>query len=111
KVSFIEPDEMASGDLSKYNVIVTGVRAYERRDDLRAYNQRLFDYANRRGIVVIQYNKMEFNAEDYGPYPAKVSSNRVSDELVPVKILAPADPVFNFPNKIGDATWANWTQE
>jgi hypothetical protein len=35
----------------------------------------------------------------------------VSDELVPVKVLVPADPIFNFPNKIGEATWANWTQE
>lgn len=111
KVSFIEPDEMASGNLSKYDVIVTGVRAYERRADLRAYNQRLLDYANRGGVVVVQYNKMEFNQSDYGPFMAKVSSNRVSDELVPVKIMAPQDPVFNFPNKIGPATWANWTQE
>lgn len=111
KVSFIEPDEMASGDLSKYNVIVTGVRAYERRADLRAYNKRLLEYANRGGIVIVQYNKMEFNQADYGPYMAKVSGNRVSDETVPVKILVPADPVFNYPNKIGNKTWANWTQE
>ncbi len=45
-VVFIEPDELAWGDLSKYDVIVTGVRAYERRADLRAYNRRLLDYAN-----------------------------------------------------------------
>ena len=111
KVSFIEPDEMASGDLSKYNVIVTGVRAYERRGDLRAYNKRLLEYADRGGIVIVQYNKMEFNQADYGPWMAKVSGNRVSDETVPVKILVPNDPVFNYPNKIGDKTWANWTQE
>jgi hypothetical protein len=40
-----------------------------------------------------------------------VSGNRVSDELVPVKVLIPAHPVFNFPNKIGDKTWAGWVQE
>ena len=59
----------------------------------------------------MQYNKTEFNQAEYGPYPAKVSGNRVSDELVPVKILASADPVFNFPNKIGPSAWANWVQE
>jgi LmbE family N-acetylglucosaminyl deacetylase len=111
KVTYIDEDELAWGDLSKHDVIVTGVRAYERRADLRAYNRRLLDYVNRGGTLVVQYNKMEFNQAQYGPYPVKVSGNRVSDEFVPVKILAPADPVFNFPNKIGTATWAGWVQE
>lgn len=111
KVSFIDEDELAWGDLSKHDVIITGVRAYERRDDLRAYNRRLLDYVSRGGTVIVQYNKTEFNQAEYGPYPAKVSNNRVSDESVPVKILAPADPVFNSPNKIGPAAWAGWVQE
>ncbi len=111
KVSLIEPDELAGGDLSKYSVIITGVRAYERRGDLRAYNKRLLEYADRGGTVIVQYNKFEFNQGEYGPYPVKVSGNRVSDESVPVKILTPSHPVFNYPNKIGATTWANWTQE
>ncbi|HXE63603.1 MAG TPA: NEW3 domain-containing protein, partial [Bryobacteraceae bacterium] len=111
KVSFIDTDELAFGDLSKYNVIITGVRAYERRDDLRAYNRRLLDYVERGGTAIIQYNKMEFNRAEYGPWHARVSSNRITDEKAPVDIRTPDDPVFNFPNKIGPATWANWTQE
>ena len=103
KVSYIDQDELAWGDLSKHDVIMTGVRAYERRADLRAYNRRLLDYVERGGTVIVQYNKMEFNQGEYGPYPAKVSGNRVCDETVPVKVLVPADPVFNFPNKIGPA--------
>jgi len=111
KLTFIEQDELAWGDLSKYDVIVTGVRAYERRADLRAYNQRLLDYAAHGGTVIVQYNKMEFNREDYGPYPAKVSGNRVADETVPVKVLVPEHPLFNYPNKIGPAAWDGWVQE
>jgi len=111
KLSMITPDELAWGDLSHYNVIMTGVRAYERRADLRAYNRRLLDYVERGGTVIVQYNKMEFNQAEYGPFPAKVSSNRVCDELVPVNMLAPTHPVFNFPNKIGAKTWENWVQE
>jgi len=111
KLHFIDQDELAWGDLSKYSVILTGVRAYEKRADLRVYNHRLLEYAERGGTVIVQYNKMEFNRSDYGPFPAKVSGNRICDETVPVKILAPADAVFNKPNKIGDAAWANWVQE
>jgi len=111
KLTFIDQDELAWGDLSKYNVIVTGVRAYERRADLRAYNRRLLQYAEQGGTVVVQYNKFEFNQSQYGPYPASVSGNRVSDESVPVKMLVPDHPAFNDPNKVGPATWANWVQE
>ncbi len=111
KLTFIDQDELAWGDLSRYSVIVTGVRAYERRADLRAYNRRLLDYAAQGGTVIVQYNKFEFNRSQYGPYPALVSGNRVSDESAPVKILDPANPVFNYPNKVGPATWANWVQE
>jgi hypothetical protein len=111
KLSFIDEAELAWGDLSKHDVIVTGVRAYERRGDLRAYNRRLLDYVQKGGTVIVQYNKTEFNREEYGPYPAKVSSNRITDETAPVKVLVPNDPVFTFPNRIGPATWANWVQE
>jgi hypothetical protein len=111
KVEFIEQDELAWGDLSRYDVIITGVRAYERRGDLRAYNRRLLDYADRGGTVIVQYNKFEFNQRQFGPFPASVSGNRVSDENAPVKVLVPSHPVFNTPNKIGPATWAHWVQE
>jgi len=111
RLTFIDQDDLAWGDLSKYDVIVTGVRAYERRADLRAYNRRLLDYVEKGGTVIVQYNKFEFNQSQYGPYPAQVSGNRVSDENVPVRVLVPNDPVFTFPNRIGPATWANWAQE
>jgi hypothetical protein len=111
RVSFIEADELAWGNLSRYDAIVTGVRAYERRADLRAYNRRLLDYAERGGTVIVQYNKTEFNQAEYGPYPAAVSGNRVADETVPVKVLAPNDPLFHVPNQIGPATWGGWVQE
>jgi LmbE family N-acetylglucosaminyl deacetylase len=111
KLSMITPDELAWGDLSKYNVIMTGVRAYERRADLRAYNQRLLDYARAGGTVIVQYNKFEFNDAQYGPYPAKVGRERVTDENAEMKLVDPAHRVFNSPNKIGRADWANWVQE
>jgi hypothetical protein len=111
RVVFIDADELAWGDLSKYDVIMTGVRAYERRADLRAYNRRLLDYVQRGGTVLVQYNKMEFNQQQYGPWPAKVSTNRVSDEDVPVKVLEKEDPVFTRPNRVTDQTWKGWVQE
>jgi LmbE family N-acetylglucosaminyl deacetylase len=111
EVHAIEPGELASGDLSKYDVIVTGVRAYERRPDLRASNHRLLEYVERGGTVLVNYNKQEFNQAPYGPYPVKVGTDRVTDENAPIEILTPTHPVFNTPNKIGPETWAGWVQE
>ena len=111
KLSMIGPDELAWGDLNKYDVIVTGVRAYERRADLRAYNHRLLDYARAGGTVIVQYNKFEFNDAQYGPYPARVGRERVTDENAEVRVLAPGHPVLTSPNAIGRADWAGWVQE
>ena len=111
KVELITSDDLAWGDLSRFDAIVTGVRAYERRDDLRANNSRLLDYVSNGGTLIVQYNKFEFNDAQYGPYPAKVSSNRVTDEHAPVQILDPHNPIFTTPNEIGAEAWQNWVQE
>jgi len=111
KIALISADELAWGDLSQYSVIMTGVRAYERRSDLRAYNHRLIEYARAGGTVIVNYNKFEFNEAQYGPFPARVSSTRVTDENAPVRVLQPQHPIFNTPNKLTDADWQNWVQE
>jgi LmbE family N-acetylglucosaminyl deacetylase len=111
RVVMITPDDLAWGDLSRYDVIMTGVRAYERRADLRAYNHRLIEYARTGHTVIVQYNKFEFNDAQYGPYPARVGRDRVTDENAELKLLAPQHPVFNTPNAIGRADWTSWVQE
>jgi LmbE family N-acetylglucosaminyl deacetylase len=111
RVVMLDEVMLAAGDLSRFDAIVTGVRAYERRPDLRAYNHRLLEYAERGGTVIVQYNKFEFNQAQYAPYPAKVSSNRVTDEHSPVTVLEPEHPLFNRPNRITDAAWNGWVQE
>jgi hypothetical protein len=110
-LTLIDPDELAWGDLSTYQTIITGVRAYERRADLRANNHRLLQYVENGGTAIVQYNKMEFNQAQYGPYPAQVSSNRITDERAPVKVLAPTHQVFTWPNRIDAAAWQAWVQE
>jgi LmbE family N-acetylglucosaminyl deacetylase len=110
-VHLIGASELASGDLSKYDVIVTGVRAYERRPDLRANNHRLLAYVQNGGILLLNYNKQEFNQAQYGPYPAKIGTDRVTDENAPIEVLVPAHPAFNTPNRIAPEDWSGWVQE
>ena len=110
KVEMISPDDLAWGNLSRFDAIVTGVRAYERRDDLRANNSRLLEYVFNGGTLVVQYNKFEFNDAQYGPYPAKVSANRITNENAVPQVKTPS-PLLTRPNEIGAAAWQNWVQE
>ena len=116
KVEMIGAEDLAWGNLSRFDAIVTGVRAYERREDLRANNSRLLEYVRDGGTLIVQYNKFEFNETQYGPYPAQIgafagSGLRVTDENAPVQVLAPRDPVFSFPNEIKASAWQGWKQE
>jgi hypothetical protein len=111
EVELLGPGTLASGDLSRFTVIMIGVRAYERRDDLRANNQRLLEYVRNGGVVIVQYQRGEFNDAPYAPYPAKTGSSRMTDENAPLDVLQPANPIFTTPNRITAADWAGWVQE
>lgn len=111
KLALLTTEDLAEGDLSQYDVIMTGIRAYLSREDLRSYNHRLLDYVSSGGTLLVQYNKFEFNNAQWGPYPKKVSRNRVTVEEAPIDILVPDHPVFNAPNKITEDDWGGWVQE
>jgi hypothetical protein len=109
-VQLLDSDELAWADLSRYDAIFIGVRAYDSRDDLRANNKRVLDYAAGGGTVIVQYNRGNTWTQ-YAPFPARFSNTRVTDENGEVQMLATDDPVFHFPNEIGEDAWRNWVQE
>jgi LmbE family N-acetylglucosaminyl deacetylase len=111
-VHFLSAADLANGNLSQFDVIVLGVRAYAAREDLKTYNGRLLDYVKNGGVVVVQYNTQEYD-HNYGPYPYTMGSNpeEVTDEHSKMEILTPSNPVFNWPNKITDKDFENWVEE
>jgi LmbE family N-acetylglucosaminyl deacetylase len=119
EVVFLHADDLARADLSRFDAIVTGVRAWNTRPDLRANHKRLWDYAAQGGAVVVQYNVLEggFLAGDpnalknVGPYPIRISRDRITVENSPVKLLQPAHRLLTSPNVISDADFAGWVQE
>jgi LmbE family N-acetylglucosaminyl deacetylase len=111
-VHFLAAEDLASGNLSKFDAIILGVRAYAVREDLKANNGRLLDYVKKGGVVIVQYNTQEYD-HNFGPYPYKMGSNpeEVTDEQSKVEILAPTNPVFTWPNKITNKDFENWVEE
>ncbi len=111
-VSFLGPADISTGDLSKYDAILLGVRTYAARDDLRTYNSRILDYVKNGGVLIVEYNTPEFD-RNFGPYPYSMTSNpeEVTDEASKVSILDASNPVFNWPNKITEADFGAWVEE
>ncbi|SFC51646.1 NPCBM-associated, NEW3 domain of alpha-galactosidase [Bacillus sp. OV322] len=109
--------DLSTGDLSKYDTIVTGIRAYLSRADLLKNNARLLQYAENGGHVVVQYHKPgdKWDPAATAPYKLKIGDPsirwRVTDENAKVTVTNPNSPLFSYPNKITDKDWENWIQE
>jgi LmbE family N-acetylglucosaminyl deacetylase len=111
-VRVLSEADLTHGDLSGYDVIVLGVRAYAVRADLKAANGRLLDYVKNGGVLIVQYNLQGFD-NNYGPYPLSLGNNpqKVVDENSAVKFLDPSSPAFTWPNKVTEADFKGWVEE
>jgi hypothetical protein len=128
RVEALDAQALAFRDLSKFDAIVVGVRAYELRPELPGANQRLLDYVSNGGTLVVQYNRdFVWDKLQPAPYPALISPPpppaqegalqtpqalpRITDENSPVKFLKPKAPLLSAPNKITQDDFRGWVQE
>ena len=118
EVTLLSPEDLTRGDFRRFDAILTGVRAYNTRADLRANVQRIFDYVTNGGTYVVQYNVMEGGffggdpkiLEHVGPYPMKITTARVTEEDAQVEFAA-ASPLMKWPNIITAHDFDGWVQE
>jgi LmbE family N-acetylglucosaminyl deacetylase len=111
-VHMLTENEIMTANLSEYDAIITGVRAYNVNPRLVVEQPRLMEYVKRGGNLMVQYNT--FNnlvTNQIGPYPFRVVNERVTDENAKVTFTNPASPVLNFPNKITQSDFDGWIQE
>jgi hypothetical protein len=119
ETALLSEDDLARGNLSRFDAIVTGVRAWNTRPDLRSNAQRLWDFASAGGTVVVQYNVLEggFGGGDptllqrIAPYPIEIGRDRVSVEEAPVRFPNPGIALLHEPNAITERDFEGWVQE
>jgi hypothetical protein len=111
-VQMLTPADLASGDLSRFTVILLGIRAYAPRDDVRTHNGRLLEYVKNGGSLIVQYNTQEYD-NNFGPYPYSMTARaeETSEENAPVTILAPSHPFFTVPNAITPKDFEGWFEQ
>ena len=111
-VTLLSDDELETGDLSRYAAIVAGIRAYNTRPRLKQATKRLEAYAEGGGTVLVQYSTTgDLVTDELGPYPFKLSRDRVTVEEAPVTFTKPGSSLLNFPNKLTQSDFDGWVQE
>lgn len=112
-VQLLNNNDLSSGKLDQYDVIMIGTRAYAVRQDLHTYNQRLLDYAKNGGHLIVLFQTPEFIPDVMAPYPAELPGNseEVSEENSSIKFLNSNHPVLNYPNKITLNDFDNWVEQ
>ena len=112
-IELLSPDTLARGDLSRYDAIVIGSRAYETEPALVASNGRFLDYVRAGGLVIVQYQQYPFVNGGFAPYRLSIARphDRVTDETAAVTVLDSTTGAFHVPNDIGPDDWRGWVQE
>lgn len=112
-VTLLSDEDLESGDLSRFDALITGVRAYNTRAVLRRQQKRLNEYVERGGTLVVQYNTPDRTLEgaQFGPFPFRVTQERVTDETAAINVLAPTEALMTAPNRITGEDFKGWVQE
>jgi LmbE family N-acetylglucosaminyl deacetylase len=112
RVETLSDEDLRTRDLSGFDAVVAGVRAYNTRDILKQVQNRLLDYVSNGGNLIVQYNVSRgLTVEQLGPYPLALSRERVCEEDAAVTLLEPGHALLNFPNKILPVDFDGWVQE
>ena len=112
EVTNIEADKLPVTNLSEFETIVVGIRAYNIHESMKNGNTLLNDFVNKGGTVVVQYNTSRgLKVKEIGPYPFELSRKRVTKEEAEPSFLMPKHPIFNAPNQISKQDFEGWVQE
>ncbi len=114
QVTVLSDDVLSKGELQAYDVIITGIRAYNTNERIPIYQPRLMEFVRLGGTLLVQYNTNNFLSTlkaELGPYPFKITRDRVTDENAKITILDSTNTVFNYPNKITQDDFKGWIQE
>lgn len=109
--SLLTDADIEQNDLTSFDAIISGIRAYSTREKLINLQPKILDYIFKGGTFLSQYNTNRDILINPGPYPFNISRERVTVEDSPVNILKPEHSILNSPNKITITDFDNWIQE
>ena len=114
EVTTLSEEMVLSPALKDYDAIVVGIRAFNTNERIQFYHKALMDFVSNGGNLVVQYNTNNFLSSvkgDIGPYPFKISRDRVTVEEAVMTFELPNHILLNSPNKISQKDFEGWIQE
>ncbi|MFZ9661816.1 MAG: PIG-L family deacetylase, partial [Chitinophagaceae bacterium] len=115
QITYLQENDINAEFLKQFDVIVTGIRAYNMHEWLPSRYDVLMDYVKNGGNLVVQYNTNSFvgpmKTAKIGPYDMTILNSRITDEDAPMNIIDPKHPLLNEPNKISAKDFEGWIQE
>jgi LmbE family N-acetylglucosaminyl deacetylase len=112
EVSVLKPEEITTDKLQDFDVVMTGIRAYNVDNALAFKQSILLDFVKNGKTMIVQYNTTDdLVTKDIAPFPFKISRDRVTEENAEVRFLVAKHPVLNYPNKITTEDFKGWKQE
>lgn len=114
EVTLLPEDRLATEKLDRFEAILVGVRAFNASPRLSLQRERLLQYVEKGGRLVVQYNtnsRVGPLTALVSPYPLEIGRDRVTDETAAMTPLTPSDPLLGAPNRLGPADFEGWVQE
>lgn len=111
-VTVLNDNNLESADLSEFDAVITGIRAYNTNERIKYSQPKLMEYVKNGGTFIVQYNvSFGLQVDNLGPFPFSIGRNRITDEKAEINFVDPAHQLLNFPNKITREDFEGWVQE
>ena len=112
EVTVIKPETINRESLMPFDVVITGIRAYNIVKELETKQCFLLDFIASGKTMIVQYNTLDdLVTNQIAPFPLKISRDRVTEENAKITFLEPNHPIINFPNKLTTKDFEGWKQE
>ena len=112
KVTMLDNSSLQPSNLSRFDVIITGIRAYNTNEQIKYYQSNLMEYVKKGGTFIVQYSQpRDLQVNEIGPYPLTLSRDRITDETAKINFVDPNNQLLIFPNKITENDFNGWVQE
>ncbi|AEI64999.1 PIG-L family deacetylase [Corallococcus macrosporus] len=114
ELTLLPEERLAREDLGRFDAILVGVRAFNANPRLAVHRERLLQYVEGGGRLVVQYNtnsRVGPLTSLVSPYPLEIDRDRVTDETAVMTPLSADEPLLRAPNALTAADFEGWVQE
>jgi len=111
-ITTVHAAEITPELLQQADVVILGVRLYNTEKAIVEKQPLLMKFVEEGGTLIAQYStNWDSYMDQTGPFPYKLTRNRIANEDAPVTFLIPEHRILNYPNILSPDDFKYWVQE